>query len=229
MFARPSAGLSLLADLVLPQACLGCGRPGPPVCWSCWPAGPAERVGTGELPVYAAARYEQAVRRALIAYKERGRRDLRVPLGLLLASAVSAARVGVAVLVPVPSTRAAARDRGGDHVLRLARVSARASGLPVATPLRLIRAVRDSAGLSSPDRADNLHLAMRAAAPGRAVAAVLVDDITTTGATLAEGARALLAAGWSVAGAAVVAATPRRTGAPRLSSGTDEARGLAWG
>ena len=41
---------------------------------------------------------------------------------------------------------------------------------------------------------------------------VLVDDLVTTGATLAEGARALAEAGGDVLAAAVVAATVRRDG-----------------
>jgi len=71
--------------------------------------------------------------------------------------------------------------------------------------------VRDSAGLSSAARLDNLNAAMSAGPPsGRP--AVIVDDIATTGATLREAARALTAAGWMVAGAAVVAATTRHDG-----------------
>lgn len=41
---------------------------------------------------------------------------------------------------------------------------------------------------------------------------IIVDDITTTGATLAEARRALISAGWSVRGSAVVAQTVARRG-----------------
>jgi predicted amidophosphoribosyltransferase len=96
-------------------------------------------------------------------------------------------------------------------VLRLATVAARESGIGrVCTPLRLARAVRDSAGLDIAERAANLHLAMVARAPRRVSTALVVDDITTTGASLIEATRALRLAGWRVVGAAVVAATPRR-------------------
>jgi predicted amidophosphoribosyltransferase len=125
------------------------------------------------------------------------------------------------VLVPVPSTPAVARARGGDHVARLARVAARYTGTRTVGALRLGRPVYDSAGLSRSDRARNVHRAMLAAAPARPQRrAVIVDDIVTTGATLREAARALEAAGWAVCAGAVVAATARRT------SGTSCATGL---
>ena len=89
-----------------------------------------------------------------------------------------------ALLVPVPSTPAARRARGGDHVLRLARVAARECATSVATPLRLVRAVGDSAGLDATARAANLSGAMSAraaatvaqpAAPRAAFEAVVAD------------------------------------------------------
>jgi len=53
---------------------------------------------------------------------------------------------------------------------------------------------------------------------------VLVDDLVTTGATLAEAARTVVAGGWSVRCAAVLAATPRRGPvAPRGTGETGEA------
>ena len=98
------------------------------------------------------------MRTALLAYKERGRRDLRRPLAALLAAALTDVATAPAVVVPMPTTATARRARGGDHVLRLATVAARESRLGrVCTPLRLARAVRDSAGLDIAERAANLH------------------------------------------------------------------------
>jgi predicted amidophosphoribosyltransferase len=202
-----------LADLVLPRCCVGCGRTGLSLCATCC-VPDLHRVAVPSLPVIAATRYDGAVRTALIAYKERGRRDLARSLGLVLAEAVDDVSVsdGVA-LVPVPSSAAARRARGGDHMLRLAHVAAHVAMTTdrVARALRLNRRVQDSAGLDIASRAANLREAMRASAPGpRSRRAVIVDDITTTGATLLEAARALRDAGWVVDGAAVVAATQRR-------------------
>lgn len=207
-----AALLDALVDIVLPRCCVGCGGEFGPLCPGCTPDGPR----AGDLAgVVAYAGYEGALRAALLAYKERGRRDLAGPLGELLARAVAAAidarRGPPAVLVPVPSARSAAAARGGDHLLRLARRAARSSGLRVAPrTLVLARRVRDSAGLGVAERAHNLAGAMRATAPASVATALLVDDIVTTGATLREARRALEVAGWTVAGSAVVAATPRR-------------------
>ena len=88
------------------------------------------------LPVLAGAAYGGAVRRAVLAFKERGRRDLVGALGLVLGRTVAALVAGAprdtTVLVTVPSSRAAAAARGGDHVLRLARRAAVVSGVRVA-------------------------------------------------------------------------------------------------
>jgi predicted amidophosphoribosyltransferase len=201
--------LADLLDLALPRVCVGCQRPGTALCGMCATFDPM-RVDADGVPVIAAARYEAAVRRALIAYKERGRRDLAGPLGMLLAAAIAElAAPHSAVLVPVPSTAAARRARGGDHVARLARAARRRGAARGVCALRLTRSLQDSAGLNIAGRAANLAGAFVAVAPTSWRSAIVVDDITTTGATLAEASRALRAAGWSVDGAAVVAATPR--------------------
>jgi predicted amidophosphoribosyltransferase len=150
----------------------------------------------------------------VLRYKERGRRDLARPLGAVLGSAVRLllgedGRGPVAV-VPVPSSAAAVRARGFDHVDRLAHCAALPVGARIVRAVRLSRRVADSAGLSAAARAANLDGAMVALPQSCRRPAVVVDDVTTSGATLREAVRALTAAGWPVLGAAVVAATPRR-------------------
>jgi len=171
---------------------------------------------------YAVAAYDGEIRAMVLAYKDRDGIGLTTALAAALRRSVDAAAAGLTVasllLVTVPSTRAALRHRGYDPVLRLAL----AAGVrPVRGALVHVRDVRDSAALSASDRAGNMAGAlsvpptMRTRLRDRTV--VLLDDVLTTGATLAESARALRAAGAIVASAAVIAATPRRSG--RVAAG----------
>ncbi|HEX9336516.1 MAG TPA: hypothetical protein VF892_11550, partial [Pseudonocardiaceae bacterium] len=70
-----------LADLVLPTRCAGCGSPGPALCPPCAGAfnGPFDvhrpLTATGP-PVHAIAAYRDTARTVVLAFKERGRRDL---------------------------------------------------------------------------------------------------------------------------------------------------------
>ncbi|WP_354670887.1 phosphoribosyltransferase family protein [Actinomadura sp. DC4] len=88
----------------------------------------------------------------------------------------------------------------------------RSTGLRIAScvpALRHRRRVADQSGLTATARMANLTGAMEACLDLRGVCVILVDDVITTGATLAEAARALRAAGAEVPAAAVIAATER--------------------
>lgn len=214
-----------LADLVLPRSCAGCGacsssgRAGV-LCGACRRVLSAARPGLSRpdpcpagLPTtVAAVAYQGVVVNVLLAHKERGRLTLVHPLGALLAAAVRSLGAGPVVLVPVPSARAAVRARGHDHALRLSREAAGRAGLVAAPLLRPARRVADQSGLTTEQRAANLHGALAAVHAPYGLPIVVVDDVMTTGATLVEATRALVAAGLDVRGAAVVAATVRRGG-----------------
>lgn len=154
---------------------------------------------------------------------------LQRPLGRALARAVAVAASEAndvpLSLVPVPSARGARRRRGEDVVRRLATVAAcdlrRAGWRALVVPaLRHERAVRDSAGLGAADRARNLAGAFaadrRALTRIRGARVVLVDDLITTGVTLAECSAALTAAGVTPIACATIAATQRHS--PRGSA-----------
>ncbi|GAA4893160.1 ComF family protein [Streptomonospora salina] len=209
------SGFAGLLDLALGDHCAGCARPGGRLCPSCaralrTPARPCRR-RPGCPPVWAAGGYSGLERTVLLAFKERSARGLARPLGARLGGAVAAAAGHRdALLVPVPARPAALRRRGYDPVLLLARAAARASStarMPGAPVLAHRRRVGDQVGLDRDRRRDNLTgaLAVRdpAALAGRRV--VVVDDVVTTGATLAEAVRALRDAGAAVVGGAVLA------------------------
>ncbi|MEU8121002.1 phosphoribosyltransferase family protein [Spirillospora sp. NPDC049024] len=215
--------LADLIDLLLPQHCAGCGKHPVLLCDACArplraAARPAGQAPAGLPPPWTVAAYEGPLRTILAAYKERGRAALAVPLGEALATAVHAALPSgpdpPPVVVWVPSGRRAVRRRGHDPLRGAVDVAVRrlrADGVPVTAldALRQRGRVADQAGLSAKERAANLSGAVevRAEVAGRRL--VLVDDVVTTGASLAEAARALRAAGGEVTAAATIAATPR--------------------
>jgi predicted amidophosphoribosyltransferase len=214
-----------LADLVAGARCVGCGVAAPGLCPACRARllllEPAATVrGVPGFPATAATGpYEGALRAVVLAAKERGALGHLPLLGDLLALAVArrladAAEPGPLLLVPVPSSNAAVVERGLDFTGALARRAAgrlrgQQVGCRVASLVRPARALRDQAGLDRGGRLGNTAGAYRCtAAAGDRV--LVVDDVVTTGATLAAVAGVLRQAGAVVLGAAVVAQTPQR-------------------
>lgn len=214
----------MLADalaFLFPVPCAGCGAEGRALCASCAVL-LAASVRTDVLaevgPVTSALRYEGVARSVLLALKEEGRTGLAPRLAPPLAGAVAAALPPGAVPVAVPSSRAARRRRGFEPV----RLLASRAGIQLSSVFLPARSHAVQKGLGVAERARNLDGAFALARPVRGLRVLLLDDVVTTGATLAAAARVLRDGGAEVVGAAVLAATPRRdgrsTGTPSFSS-----------
>ncbi|SEC02081.1 comF family protein [Paramicrobacterium humi] len=202
--------------LVFPVACAGCGTADAAVCGPCKSellSGVLRREVAGTL-VFSAAAYLGPVKRMLLAFKRHGRTDAAGALAAGLARAIDAAleasEGGGVELVPVPATRRGDRARGYRPVeLMLKRAGYRPSRV-----LRWKRRPRDQIGLGIRSRNENLGQAL---GPRRELAGrrfIVIDDVVTTGATLAEAVRAVREGGGHVVACATVASTPRRRDSP---------------
>ena len=212
--------LRAAAAVASPVDCAGCGAADVELCTTCRarlaPAPVLTTLPTGP-PVAVGLRYEGVVRDVVLACKQGGRTRLAGALAPALAGALDLALDGRSVerdaraggpgvlVVPVPPSAAGSRRRGWDPVALLA---ARA-GLPLHPGLLRVggapgpQKARDRAGRAQAARGGLLG---RRSVAGRPV--VVVDDVLTTGSTVAEAARALGAAGAHVLGAACLAAVP---------------------
>lgn len=186
--------------------------------------------------------YESGVSATILAWKDHGRRDLTAVMALALGRSVLGALRSADIdgrlpehvgLVPVPSSALADARRSGNLVtaaltIALPRIArgASAHGVRVGIEPSLNRRHRrrDQAGLSARERELNLAGTLVATGnrskPSQASGLVLVDDVLTTGASLAEASRALRAASRpDVISAAVVAVTPRGRGSVSVGAG----------
>ena len=217
------AAASRALDLALPAVCAGCGLEGPPLCRECRPAvdvrlsaAPGVVLGLPSdtpLPLLQlewCAPFTGVTRQALHQLKYAGERRLAGPLGEAIAARWGRAGAGGDVLVPVPASPDRVRERGYDQAVLLARVAGGRLRLPVREALARGRVTAAQFDLDRGARRANVTGAFSLLDAGaiRGRWAVLVDDVVTTGSTLAACAEALLEGG-AVAVSAVTVARER--------------------
>jgi ComF family protein len=198
---RLCAGCWRALTFLTPPYCRLCGYPLPhaaaeaPLCGGCTLSPPAfDRAR-------AALRYDDGARGLILAFKHADRTDSAPLFGRWLAQAGRDLLSDAELIAPVPLHRWRLLKRGYNQAAVLARALARETALALLPDLlQRCRATPSQQGLSAQGRLLNItpaafraHPWHRARLAGRKV--VLVDDVLTTGATVAACAQVLRQAG----------------------------------
>ncbi len=205
----------MLLDLLFPRRCVVCGGPAEALCSACRSqlrtlgdphcercgaptAWPVERCRecAGRRIAFASARaavaYDDAARRLVAAWKERGLRTLASLAAELVSNTVP--RPGAYTISFVPADDGRRLRRGHNPAERLAAELGARWELPVVSILTRAPGVRPQRGLPLAERRGNVRGVFRAGQ--RAPASIaLVDDVYTSGATVSAAASALRKAG----------------------------------
>ncbi len=214
--------LQTLLDLLFPPHCAACQRGGHILCPTCLaliqplsplccqvcgsPDGlqaiclhclhhPLQVSGTRSVALFAGP-----LRACIHALKYKGCTRIAEPLGLLLAQAYQRYGMQADLVIPVPLHSEREQQRGYNQSLLLARVCAAQLALPIwPDALQRIRATPSQVGLHTIERRQNVQGAFLCPTPYTGVlvqrSILLIDDVSTTGATLEACAEPLFAAG----------------------------------
>ncbi len=205
-------------QLLFPTRCFGCSVIGISICANCrseWHPHLYKSKISG-VTVYSSVIYSPVAKRILLAAKESG---LQGADDLLIQAMTHSLnylpiRKNKTFLVPIPSTLQSQRRRGRKFIVDLSQEVSKISGLETVQLLEHQRKVRDQSHLNAKSRNKNMIGALTISRGENSNSQleiygdadlILIDDVLTSGATLREGLRALLAGGFRVIGAITAA------------------------
>lgn len=201
--------------ILFPDMCFGCDRIGSPLCPSCTAdiaRSPARRKCAfcdqevahgichrhanrfGLERILAISPYAHPIARKLIeGNKYHGIQSAPLVMGELMLPLLDDLPFAPTRVIPIPSTRARTRTRGGSHVLPIAHIIARELHIAIDDQsLVRIKNTPPLARLHSPqERAKSLRGAFSVTPPLTGERILLVDDVVTSGSTLREATREL--------------------------------------
>ena len=192
-------------DLMFPPRCIGCGRVDFSLCAHC-----AEEIAATPLHLSlerhssldacaASGTHEGKLREAVQALKYENARSLAIPLAQQLIRCQNVLDWRFDIVIPVPIGTKRLKERGYNQAELIARAFAYHRNAPLeAASLQRQRETRSQVGLDAKERQANVEGAFAAKSEkvnGKAI--LLIDDVYTTGATLAACASALREAGAS--------------------------------
>lgn len=216
---------TVLLDLLFPPKCAFCGKllegPGD-VCGSCEKDLPYREegkilsaVGERGFPCAVAFYYEDMVRDGVRALKF-GKKSWRAEVFARYIAQTAAEQLGgrFDAVTFVPVSRRRNFERGFDQARLLAEAAARTWGVKAEPTLRKLRHTRAQSSLNDPAaRRRNVKDVYAALRPERVRGRrfLLIDDVCTTGSTMASAAEALLEAGAAQVVCAALAGGRRET------------------
>lgn len=208
--------------LILPRYCAGCGKEDEAFCGSCELASYKTgaqcvfcgfRNGAGKIcnehvtsplkHVLWAGRYDGPLKEAIWQFKYKKRKELARPFAEMLwkkfceINLKNAAPKNDFIIIPIPLHFKKEHERGFNQAELLAKEFSKLSNLPLLThSLLKVKETKAQVAVENKElRIKNLENAFEAHLPPGEVAIILIDDVSTTGATLIHASEALIKAG----------------------------------
>ncbi|MFM8824677.1 MAG: ComF family protein [Candidatus Nanopelagicus sp.] len=216
--------LKSLKELLFPLLCLSCSNTSFWLCPEClkyWLV-QTKQTSIGPNPIFFKTDYNLRTSAVLLAAKENANSKAIKLLANSISQSITFALQqlqvsGEITLITIPSSAAAIRRRGRDHIQELAKevqiiLNANSIKSNLIAPLKPKKNLKDQSGLNSSQRRENTQGMFEVTSCEIPYGSVfLIDDLVTTGASITEGIRALFEAKITITAAVTACAVGRNS------------------